>query len=416
MPLQLAPSELVAAMTRPTALVLDGTQVKLRLQAESAATGSSVHVDWLRFTLQLRNAPVPSADDLFPKPAGPVINIDELLSRERAEKISLILRELPDPDFAASVQAKELAVKVANRLGADFSVFPELRKGHDFYRFRWSIVRNDQECGWVGFLSSGDSPKQQSQGKTIHCNLFGMACTFADLNWNQRMAQLIDDTRATVTRCDLALDFFDGITGSMDRVVGDYKAGLMAMRGNKPKCNMVGDWCNGHSRSFYFGSKEAGKQTNVYDKGDQLFGVKDRTPWQRIEVRYGNKLRFLPSDMLRRPSEFFAGASDWHAAMLAEHGTTVFPESIKVKARVALESVRAEVARNIRWLIDTAAPSVALAFQHLGDEFLEIVTHKKAPGRLQKFGQSDIVTAYKNAFSHVSGSRSGGGVEPAFAH
>ena len=121
--------------------------------------------------------------------------------------------------------------------------------------------------------------------------------------------------------------------------------------------------------------------------------------------------------MLRRPADFFAGASDWHAVLLAEHGTIAAPESVTVKARRALETVRAEVSRNVRWLLNTAAPSVALAFQHLGDDFLDLVTGKSAPGRLQSFNDAEIANAYASAFSRISsGSRSGGGgAVPAFA-
>lgn len=98
-------------MTRPSALVLDGNQVKLRLQAERVATGSTVHVDWLRFTCLLRNAPTPSADDIFPRSSGPIVFSDDIFARERAEKMARILAELPDADFAASAQAKALAIK-----------------------------------------------------------------------------------------------------------------------------------------------------------------------------------------------------------------------------------------------------------------------------------------------------------------
>ena len=46
-------------MTRPakSTLVLDGNEIKVRLQAERIASESVVHIDWLRFTVQLRNAP-----------------------------------------------------------------------------------------------------------------------------------------------------------------------------------------------------------------------------------------------------------------------------------------------------------------------------------------------------------------------
>lgn len=99
--------------------------------------------------------------------------------------------------WEASAQAKTLAEEVCEALGPDFSVFPELRKGHDFYCFRWSIVRNDVECGWVGFLSSGDSPRQHAQAKTIHANVYGSACTFAQPGFNQRLAAIVERTEAT---------------------------------------------------------------------------------------------------------------------------------------------------------------------------------------------------------------------------
>lgn len=425
-------------MTRPNPLVLDGAEVKLRLEAHRAVTRSPVHVDWLRFTVQLRNAPIPLADDLFPLPpreAMPVgrdldswyeenikdgkycpRNLNDQHWEEKRQALQKLLATLPDADFAAGTQAKDLALRVAAALGPDFSLHPELLKGHDFYRFRWSIVRNAKECAWVGFLASGTSPRQQAQATTIHVNITGTACTFAEPVWPTRMAELIEETKAKITRCDLALDFFDGIQGGLRRIKSDYELGLMDCRGKRPKCNMMGVWLDsgGHSRSFYFGSKEAGKQTNVYEKGHQLYGPESANPWQRIELRYGDKLRVLSVEMLRRPADFFAGASDWHSALLAEHGAVVVaPEPVACKSRRALETVRAEVSRNVRWLLNTAAPSVALAFRHLGDEFLHIVTDKAAPGRLQSFHDAEVQNAYASAFSRLSsGSRAGGGAVP----
>jgi len=207
------------------------------------------------------------------------------------------------------------------------------------------------------------------------------------------MADLMEETAAVMTRIDLALDFFSGKPGGLDRVRDDWHAGLMDVNGNRPKPLTHGPWVEGgRGRSFYFGSKEAGKQTNVYEKGVQLFGVKDATNWERVELRYGNKLRVLPIDALRRPDDFFAGASDWHMNALREYGRLKSPgEKIKTKPRQAIETVRAEVSRCVRWLTDTAAPSLALAFEYLGDEqFLELVTNRKKPGRLQKFTNSEI--------------------------
>lgn len=385
-----------------SALVLDGSEVKLRLLAERSESKSVVHIDWVRFTALLRNAPTPDADVLFPIKLDPnIYYLDEL--KEQAQRITKLLKAIPDEDFSAASQAHELALKTAQALGPEFSVVPEVRKGHDFYKFRWAIERKGAECGWVGFLSSSDSPRQQSQSKTIHANLFGAACTFADAGWNHRVADVIDEYEATVTRTDLALDFFDGLPGGLDGIVKQYQAGVCDVNGRKLKSNCVGDWLNGRERSLYFGSKEAGKQTNCYEKGHQLFGVNSGSDWLRVELRWGNKLRVLCSDMLRRPADFFAGASDWHESMLRIADSMVVPESITCNGRLPLETVKAECVRMVKWLKNTAAATCSLAFQLLPEEeFLAIVSGQKLPGRLAKFGLSEIRAQLSGAVSIVS--------------
>lgn len=394
--------------SKKAALVLDGNEVKLRLQAERRKSGGSVHIDWLRFTCELKNAPIPVAEVLFPSPLTDTLEnprsiAEQDLEQYRRTKMLRILRDMPDAEFAASAQAHALALKVCKALGPDFKLEPEVKKGHDFYRFRWSIVRNDAECAWVGFLASGDSPRQQAQAKTIHANVYGSACTFARGDWRHRMANLIEEVGAKITRIDYALDFFDGIRGGLERIRDDWHAGLMDCYGNRPKPNTVGPWVEGgRGRSFYFGSKEAGKQTNVYEKGVQLFGELDATRWERVELRYGNKLRDLPVDMLRRADDFFAGASDWHQKMLAEHGKYAEGVGVKVRSKQAIQTVKAEVTRAVRWLTNTAGASVALAFEFLGqDEFLEIVTGRKKPGRLAKFSDSEISAACASLHTQV---------------
>lgn len=391
-------------MTRPSknSLVLDGSEVKFRLQAERTQSQQVVHVDWVRFTCIRRNSQTPGIDTLFPLPKTGNIHDEKMHSL-----IMEHLRTHEDCDHDASAQALELARDVAQALGPDFTVAPEFRKGHDFYKYRLSIEREGFECGWVGFLSSGDSPRQKAQSKTIHVNLYGMACTFAAPGWNLRIADIVDSRDADITRADLALDFFDGLPGGLDGVLNDYKAGLCDSGGKRLKCNMVGDWANGHERSFYFGSKEAGKQTNVYEKGDQLFGVDEKSPWVRCELRYGNKLRVLPSDILRRPSDFFAGASDWHALTLSKADAIAQPEPIKTASPLALQTVKAEVSRNIRWALNTAAPTMAALFQNLGDEFLTFVSGTKLPGRLQKFSPLEVRAAFASAINSFQAVESG---------
>lgn len=394
-------------MTRPTksALVLDGAEVKLRLLAERTATKTPVHVDWVRFTSLLRNNPAVSLNRYFPE------FVDYTNPDFRKYEFEKMLSELPDPDFSPSVQAFELAQRVAQALGPDFSVNTVIGKGHDFYKFRWILQRNEIECGWVGFLSSGDSPCQEAQSKTVHVNIFGAACVFAQTGWNSRIADLVDELDATLTRADLALDFFDGFPGGIMAIFEGYRAGACDVGGRRLKSSCVGDWANGNSRSFYFGSRESGKITNCYEKGDQLFGP-GVTGWLRAELRYGNKLRVLSSDMLRRPADFFAGASDWHAQALSLADASIQPEKVPCIPRLPLETVEAEAFKNLKWAITTAAPTIQALFNFLDfDQFREFISNQKLPGRLQKFAPSELSRAFTSAIGRFSQSEG----SPAFA-
>jgi len=405
--------------SKACALVLEGTEVKHRLLAERIETGSVVHVDWLRFTCPLRTSPTPEIDFLFPPPSYEGEGLRRYTEGTPEERrwidLCRLVHELPNDEFSAGIQALELCRKVCTALGDDFLPSAEIKKGHDFYKYRFPIERNDHEVGWVGFLASSTSRKQRAQAKTLHVNLWGSACTFAPVDWREKVADLIDESCGKVTRIDLALDFFDGLQGGIERVKNDYQAGLCNVYGKRPSCNMVGDWCNGKGRSFYIGSKQAGKQTNFYEKGYQLFGEKDATQWLRAELRYGNKIRVLNSDMLRRPQDWFAGASDYHASLLREAEPILppTPEAIACQKRLAEETIEAEVTRNVRWLRDTAAASIALALDNLDhDSFLEMLMGHALPRRLSRFSLSEIKQAFQNAFNRT---RNGAGAGPAFA-
>lgn len=393
-------------MSQQPKLILDGRTIKVQLLAERQRTGVSVHVDWLRFTCQRRHV-LPDVDTLFPSYSD-----NQWDSANRTRKLQALLATMPDcevaggdglsftPDQkAAALDAFDLAQKVCDALGPDFSVAIEVRRGHDFYRFRWSIMREEAEVAWVGFLSSSSSPRQTAQNKTLHVNVFGSACTFASPGWRDRLADLVDSVNGDITRADLALDFFDGYPGGLDRVMQDYRDGLCDVGGKRPSSTVAGDWANGHARSFYLGSKQNGKQTNVYEKGDQLFGVEEGSPWVRFELRYGNKLRVLSSDILRRPADFFAGASDWHNAVLHESKAKATPQVVEVEKRRQLETVDAEVSRNYRWVVNTALPSLAAWAMEAPESFLDLLKTNDRPGRLKKFSLSERMASMARVLS-----------------
>lgn len=393
-------------------LVMEGNRIKARLLADRAATGGPVHVDWLRFTFDYKKVKI-SYDDIF----NVQLNVQERCELPEYDREALNARAAvadvvafdPFDEMPQARAAKTVALDVCKMLGVDYRIDSEIKKGRDFYKFRFSIMRGLGEVGWVGFLASSDSKKQKNQSETVHVNLYGEACTFAEGGWREKVADFIDLHEGRVTRIDLALDFFGGIKGGLSRIKADYEAGAMDYLGKRPCCNMVGDWSdNGRGRSFYAGSKEAGKQTNIYEKGVQLFGAKDATNWERIELRLGNKLRVLETEILRRPADFFAGASPWHLQMLHESRLAgeVTPERIKTTKAQASECVKAEVSRVFRWLKDVAAPALTFAFDLLpNDQLTEIITSANVPGRLKRFTKADLEKGAVQAFSHVSSNR-----------
>lgn len=395
--------------TKQQMLVLEGNRIKARLLADRADTGGPVHVDWLRFTFDYKKVKV-SYDDIF----NVQLNVQERCELPEFDREALNAREAvadvvvfdPFSEMPQARAAKTVALDVCKILGSDYRIDSEIKKGRDFYKFRFSIMRGLAEVGWVGFLASSDSKKQKNQSETVHVNLYGEACTFAETGWREKAADFIDLYEGRVTRVDLALDFFGGISGGLERIKADYEAGAMDYLGKRPSCNMVGDWSeNGRGRSFYAGSKEAGKQTNIYEKGVQLFGAKDATNWERIELRLGNKLRVLETEILRRPADFFAGASPWHLQMLHESRLAgeVTPERIKTTKAQANQCVKAEVSRVFRWLKDVAGPSISFAFQHLPDlQLVDLVHSYKLPSRLERFNQSDLLQGVADAFRHIT--------------
>lgn len=217
-------------------------------------------------------------------------------------------------------------------------------------------------------------PDQQQQANVVHVNLYGEGCLFITPQAMHALAQLGQRLKGWLTRCDLAVDFWQGIYGGMEGLNASYVAGDMDVRGKRPKVSHHGDWIAKRACTFYLGTREAGKYTRVYCKGDQLFGLEANDPWVRVELQWGDQLRVLPWDMLQRPAEFFAGASDWHAEMLAEAGRCVVPAPVTCERAAALMTAEAEAFRNLSWLFRTAGASVAAAFRHItDDQFMALV-------------------------------------------
>lgn len=412
---------------RKTDLVLvNNHEIKVRLHAAKVQEWSYIHIDWLRFTVNRRHAPIPTVELLFPQPVSAYDYIAEKDGWSEAQKADASahikarrqqivnwLRDMPDPDYQASSQAYTLAEEVADILGPDFMADTLIQRGKDFYRFRIDILRKGHPVGWVGFLSNGGGKRAENQNNTLHVNLEGMACTFAKRGWSDVMADYIEEHRGSITRIDLAADFMQGMNDKghgdiFKRFFVEYESGLMDHLGHRPDSDVSGDHLSKKKgRSFYLGSRAGGKLTNIYEKGKQLFGKEDDSQWIRVELRYGNQKRLLPVDMLRRPVDFFAGASEWHASIVRELGAQPMPEPVTCEKQVQVQTVAAEVTRNVRWFMNTAGASAVLALKNLPMNLLDSLCSEyeaKLPNRLKKFGLVEIEQAYQTVFTKLAGS------------
>lgn len=359
-------------MTVSKRLVVEGSTIKARCEERRVEVGSVCYLDWCRFTISRAAIKLP-----IPFRAVPTLweadRYHHFWLADIARELEAI-RQSSDDHACAIEQAFFVAGQVADALGADFRI-GALSKGHDFYAHRIPILLNDSECGSVMCWSSSDSKRQRGQRDTVNVNLHGSACTFAEIGWESRIHAIGTGYGAVLTTVHLAVDFFGGLAGGLESVLEDYRSGVFDHLGKRPKIGDV-NWLQGHSRSIYLGSKEAGKQTNFYEKGDQLFGHQEAAErgvkWVRGELRWGNKLRVLDWDMLLRPADFFAGASEAHHQylLLADSQHVVTPTNLPCNRPDAPMQIVAEVARVIRWARQTAGATFATIFRNLDDSRL----------------------------------------------
>jgi phage replication initiation protein len=153
----------------------------------------------------------------------------------------------------------------------------------------------------IGILAAGGS----TTGNTIMVDMSGQGCSFVN-DW-QAVYATLQDLDARITRADTALDLLEGFT--LDQFDDLYFAGEFNCGGRIPTRRYVegGDSRNqyGHGRTLYLGKKANGKELCIYEKGKQL-GDPD-SEWLRIEIRFGNRDRVIPHDIVLDPTKYFAG-------------------------------------------------------------------------------------------------------------
>lgn len=306
-------------------LVLQGTKVKLLSAERSARSDSGVFVDYFRATATR----------------------DSLLASTIPSKAEGLIIDGLQTDIEI---VEDLAIQWAKLLG--FFV-GEVRPGRDYYDHSFTVV--DFDGNEVGSVSGGGA----SQRGTFCFTIKGHGCTFAQAGWEFRVYEFLLPLSATITRIDLARDFYKGEVGFLE-VQQAFRDGEFNYRGRAPTPYVHGDIENGNSRTYQVGKRESGKLFRGYEKGHQFKLMDD--PWFRAEVELRNHNRVIPLEALIRPASFFAGAYGFCARILENVAPQAIPTGLKV--------AEASVERTLQWFEKTVAPSLVHISMTAGFDWL----------------------------------------------
>ena len=164
------------------------------------------------------------------------------------------------------------------------------------------VLWHNAELVKLGTVAMGG----RTAGGTMMLDLTGKGCSFVR-DW-YAVHSTLQDFDARITRVDTALDLFEG--ASLEDFNAMYFEGQFNSGGRIPSRRWyeVGDMHSPFAggRTLYLGKKANGKELCIYEKGKQL-GDPD-SEWIRVEIRFGNRDRVIPHEVVLDPTRFFAGA------------------------------------------------------------------------------------------------------------
>lgn len=362
-------------------MVIEGGRVKLLTQARqvAAAEQSGVVVDYFRFTFKRANVPV--------------------------------TRKIPEHSDDQDL-ARWFAHVFAQLLGFVIGVD---RPGRDYYEFTTTI---DNAFGHeVASVSAGG----ETQRGSICVTLKGEGCTHARPGWERRVHDYFGEFLPTITRIDLAKDFFEGEV-DISELVGLYQTHAFSYRNRRPKHECHGSWIGidesgevdhsqvrgdvldlratvgkplfiaGHSRTFQVGKRESGKLFRGYEKGHQ-YGLME-SKWLRGEVELRSVNRVIPWDAVINPAQYFAGAYE-ATHWLCNH-------AVAARVPTATKTGEASAQRCVNWVKRVVAPTLLQITQVMPD-FDWLVglvldqTHRRVPRSLRGLSHHTLAEGIEKA-------------------
>lgn len=371
--------------------VSDGRRIRWTLEQVAQAATDRVRIDWLRFTLPLA-AIVPYEE----RAEVDATALGALDRRGRELQFAARASQGTDEPLGAMYVAKKAAAMLCGVLD-ELSAGGVEERGMDFYIARVPLLVQGETVGFV--LAGG---KSSDQAATVHVNLFGSACLHVSPGKWCRVKQWIDQAAGWVTRCDLAVDVFAG--DDVAELPAQYLAGRFDVRGQRPSQREAGAWTSGHSRSFYVGRRETGKEFRGYEKGDQLLGHEAGDEWVRYEVEFRNNARVIDTDILTRCADFFAGAYPFCEGLLDRLEVQAQAQRIPAGQRLKDKTAEAAVRRVAGWVRRVAAPSLCAVLSYGGELIDGIVESEswRQAARLRGWGPGELRRAFDTAFGAMA--------------
>jgi len=246
------------------------------------------------------------------------------------------------------------------------------------------MVWKDAQLIRVAMVAMGGT----STGNTMMVDLSGKGCSLVS-DW-QAVYATLQDLDARITRADTALDLLEGFT--LDQFDDLYRAGEFNCGGRIPKRRYVeGGHCadlHADGRTMYLGKKANGKELCIYEKGKQL-GDPD-SEWLRIEIRFGNRDRVIPHDIVLNPTTYFAGGF-----IALEQLVDSIKTKIKTEQRDVVVEERAIVLKRLtHYLVAAYGKTIYQLAHELGMDhkaLYELLHVPGVPHRLEKSVLADGV-------------------------
>lgn len=246
------------------------------------------------------------------------------------------------------------------------------------------MVWKDGEFIRLGVVALGGN----TAGNTMMVDLSGKGCALVS-DW-QAVYATMQDLDARITRADTALDLMEGFT--LEQFDDLYRAGEFNCGGRIPSRRYFegGDShdLHAHGRTLYLGKKANGKELCIYEKGKQL-GNPD-SEWLRIEIRFGNRDRVIPHEIVLDPTRFFAGGF-----VALETLVDSIKEKIKTEQRdIAAEERTIVLKRLTHYLVAAYGKTIYQLAHELDMDYkalVELLMVQGVPRRLEKSVVADGV-------------------------